>query len=98
MKKLFFAVHQSLLVAVLALACGPAAATEQKLNVLFIAVDDLRPALGCYGNAIVQSPHLDQFARQAVQFDRAYVQFPLCNPSRASMLTGRYPTTTKVMD
>lgn len=74
------------------------AAEKQRPNVLFIMSDDLRPDLGCYGNPHVKTPNLDAFAKIGVQFDRAYVQYPLCNPSRASMLNGRHPTTTGVMD
>jgi arylsulfatase A-like enzyme len=71
---------------------------KAKYNVLFLISDDLRPELGCYGNSIIKTPNVDGLAARGTRFDRAYAQFPLCNPSRTSMLNGRYPTQTGVMD
>jgi len=62
-------------------------------NVLFILSDDLRPDLSCYGS-YVATPNLDRLAGRGLRFANAWVQYPLCNPSRTSMLTGRHPTTT----
>ncbi len=73
-------------------------AAEQRLNVLFIAADDMRPQLGCYGDATVKSPHLDVLARRGMVFNRSYVQQALCSPSRISMLSGRYPATTGIFE
>ncbi|WP_145304122.1 sulfatase [Crateriforma conspicua] len=63
-------------------------------NVLWVMADDLRPQLGCYGDEVVISPHIDQFAQRALRFDHAYVQSAVCSPSRNSMLSGLRPNTT----
>ncbi|MEM7560243.1 MAG: sulfatase [Planctomycetota bacterium] len=65
-------------------------------NVLFIAIDDLRPAFGCYGDVLAKTPNIDAFATTARQFNFAYVQQAVCGPSRTSMLTGRLPDRTRV--
>src|SRR3954453_19538762 len=74
------------------------AADPPKYNVLFLMSDDLRPELGCYGNAQIQTPNIDGLAKAGVRFDRAYCQYPLCNPSRSSIMTGRYTRSTGVFD
>ena len=71
---------------------------DDRLNVLFIAVDDLRPELGCTGHPVVKSPRIDRLAREGLLFDRAYCQQAVCNPSRASLMTGLRPETIQVTD
>lgn len=83
----------------LLVAAGTGAAQpRQRPNILLIAVDDLNTDVGCYGHPIVQTPNLDRLARRGVRFERAYAQYPVCNPSRTSFLSGRYPEATGVLD
>lgn len=87
-------VCESLLVTLMMLAGVSSAAEETKVlrpNVLFIAVDDLRPQLGCYGHDFMHTPRLDRFASQGRLFHRHYVQVPTCGASRCALLTGQYP-------
>ena len=65
-------------------------------NILFVIVDDLRPELGCYGNSEIRTPHLDRFAEEAMVFTRAYCQAAACAPSRASVMLGKRPDSTRV--
>ncbi len=87
-----------LLTSAIAPQVARAADEASRPNVLFIAVDDLRVELGCYGNTIVKSPNLDRLASRGLLFERAYCQQALCNPSRASLLTGLRPDTLGVTD
>ncbi len=67
-------------------------------NILFIPVDDLRPEMGCYGNAYIRTPNMDRLAQEGVVFTRAYCQQAVCNPSRASLLTGLRPDSLRIWD
>ena len=78
---------------------GPAGlAADRRRNVLFIAVDDLRPNLRCYGDRIAQTPNIDRLADRGMLFERAYCQQAVCGPSRASLLTARRPDAIGVYD
>ena len=77
-------------------AADGSAATKQ--NVLFIAVDDLRPELGCYRKDYIISPNIDGLAKSGMVFNHAYCQQAVCSPTRSSLLTGTRPDTTKVWD
>lgn len=76
--------------------CVPAAAA-QRPNVLLIIADDLRPELGCYGVKGIATPNIDRLAARGARFERAYCQYPVCNPSRTSFLTGLRPDATGVL-
>lgn len=84
---------------VIGMAVGLAPAKDaSQYNVLFIAVDDLRPQMGCYGNEIAQTPAMDRLASEGILFTRAYCQQAVCSPSRTSLMLGLRPDTTRVYD
>ena len=80
----------------LAFACFKLQASDRP-NVLFIVSDDLTACLGSYGNEVCQTPNLDRLASEGVQFNKAYCQYPVCGPSRASFMSGLYPKRTKML-
>ncbi len=83
----------------IALLCAaPLLHADEKYNVLFIAVDDMNNNLGTYGHPTVKSPNIDRLAKMGTRFDKAYCQFPLCSPSRTSVMTGLRPDVTKTYD
>ena len=73
------------------------ASAAKRYNVLFIMSDDLCNRLGTYGHPLAQTPNIDSLAQRGVRFDRAYCTFPLCGPSRNSMLTGLYPNSDGIL-
>lgn len=80
----------------MALILFPGSATDSPPNVLFIVADDMNTDLGCYGNTLIESPNLDRLSERGIRFDRAYCQYPLCGPSRTSVLTGLRPDTSQI--
>lgn len=80
----------------LALCAASLLRADAPMNVLFISIDDLRTEVGAYGATRAQTPAIDRLASRGVRFERAYCQYPLCNPSRVSLLTGRSPVTTEL--
>jgi iduronate 2-sulfatase len=83
--------------AVLLPAAWASSANGARPNVLFMISDDLNNSLGCYGHPLVKTPNLDKLAARGVRFERSYCQFPLCGPSRNSLLTGLYPNSTGIL-
>ena len=76
--------------------CSSVIAEDARRNVLFIISDDLNNLLGCYGDPQVRTPNIDRLATRGVLFNKAYCSFPLCGPSRNSILTGLYPNSTGI--
>ncbi len=74
------------------------AQAERKPNILFIAIDDMRPEFGCYGSELAVTPHVDKLASEGLLFERAYCQQAICSPSRASIMTGARPDTIGVIE
>src|SRR5205807_275651 len=77
---------------------APLPSAASKPNILFIAVDDLKPLLGCYGDKRIQSPNIDRLAKRGVLFESAYCNQAVCAPSRNSLMTGVRPTTLGIYD
>ncbi|HBF16315.1 MAG TPA: iduronate-2-sulfatase, partial [Verrucomicrobiales bacterium] len=86
-------IYLRLLIVLVTIVCA-----EGRPNVLFIAVDDLRPALGCYGDKTAVTPNLDKLAGEGILFERAYCQLAVCSPSRLSLMTGHRPDSIRVWD
>ena len=80
----------------LLLQSSVAAQSAKARNVLFLISDDLNTVLSCYGAPGVRTPNIDRLAQRSVLFRRAYCTFPLCGPSRNSLLTGLYPNSTGI--
>ncbi len=89
---------KTLLRFLLLFTCATIVFAADRPNVLFIAVDDLRPEFGAYGAGYIKSPNLDRIAKAGITFNRAYCQQAVCSPTRSSLMTGTRPDTTKVWD
>src|SRR3954471_7276034 len=88
-----------LLITILVCASSLALSSAEKpRNVLLILSDDLCADLGCYGHPMVKSPNIDRLAARGGRFDHAYCSFPLCSPSRVSLLTSQRPDRTRIFD
>ena len=98
MKKIIFSKYITLIA--FSILCNLAAFSQEnkKPNILFIAVDDLKPILGCYGNTIIKTPNIDRLAKMGTVFMSNYCQQAVCGPTRASIMTGKRPDYTKVWD
>jgi iduronate 2-sulfatase len=93
-----FAVMKALLPAFLLIATSFVHAQPVKPNVLFVAVDDLKPTIGCYGDKLARTPNIDRIAATATLFERAYCMQAVCSPSRNALLTGLRPEVLRIYD
>jgi iduronate 2-sulfatase len=91
MKHFYRLLYLLSLVSLVSSCSGSPDQTREAPNILFIAVDDLRPELGCYGKDLIQSPNIDRLASEGTRFDRSYCNVPVCGASRASLMTGLRP-------
>jgi arylsulfatase A-like enzyme len=98
MKKSNQAFHILIIVFAMAITTPIVAQQKTKPNILFIAVDDLKPILGCYGDKLVKTPNIDRLAKMGTVFQRNYCQQAVCGPTRASIMTGKRPDNTGVWD
>ena len=97
MKAKFLTLLTVLLLTPLATLPAADAAPHAQPDVLFIISEDLATCLSCYGNPVCKTPNLDGLAASGMRFDNAQCMFPLCNPTRSSLLSGLHPRTTKVL-
>jgi choline-sulfatase len=81
----------------LVLFLTPFAVAQPRPNILFLISDDLNNTLGCYNAPLIRTPNIDRLASRGMVFERAYCSFPLCGPSRNSLLTGLYPNSTGIL-
>ena len=96
MKKYYFKFSTILFLSAISTAVFAQKKATNKPNVLFIAVDDLKPLLGCYGNTLVKTPNIDKLAKMATVFNKNYCQQAICGPTRASLMTGTRPDVTQI--
>ena len=98
MKKSNQAFHLLIIAFAMAITAPVSAQQKSKPNILFIAIDDLKPILGCYGDKIIKTPNIDRLAKMGTVFMSNYCQQAVCGPTRASIMTGKRPDYTKVWD
>src|ERR1700712_4952451 len=85
-------IRRAILALTIFLSASASAQTLKRLNIVFILADDLGwRDLGCYGSSFYETPHLDKLASQGMRFTQAYAACSVCSPTRASIMTGKYP-------